>query len=646
MSYDLTDASPKGQCHDTAPLRIVVSWGKSPIRGNLFAVDYQALCHGVDSAFERFARQGYNTLYVMPQPYRSPEGAVPWVADLTPEEDDFERALRAGKVEQLQEEACFAQVIAALRRNRLKAVFNAGVWLPQTWYRAHPEAISRLPDQTVQYDKNFQENQAQVFMPCFRSPEFLNYTRASIRTWLQTCTTLPGFEDVLCRVSISDTDGLRLTPGGAPLFIEHQDTHDRDWCHCERCVQAFREYLKQRLQKDATLDALGLAEADLETMRMPLSPGVPEPERFARDRLPETPAGRRLWFVASQFWTESVATWADTIRGTLREFYPEAELATVSKYTVCRPLTDYPRVARDNRVFLMDSYPMELGRNWNLTSYLFDVEVYQSAAAAAGQALVAHAQAYDNPRPGHVSQPPNPGQYLQQYIGCLARGVAAIVDFAMDHAVDLCSPEDATAMLPATEVDCVVAERQTTVSQLEEIFRHTRPYEGAVLLRYHRPSLCGTGEVTGDKKDGFPGALPSLADCLLAEYRAWKGRGVPVRMVWDDSSAEPTLPARHEIMLQGEHVADIDLYVRQGEDRYVVTLINLRSETRRAEILIALEGENMGHWRAQSVAGATLTAAASLQGLRVTCDLAALAWSVFEVHADTPCPKGDFTCQH
>jgi hypothetical protein len=55
MSCDLTDASPKGQCHDTAPLRIVVSWGKSPIRGNLFAVDYQALCHGVDSAFERYA---------------------------------------------------------------------------------------------------------------------------------------------------------------------------------------------------------------------------------------------------------------------------------------------------------------------------------------------------------------------------------------------------------------------------------------------------------------------------------------------------------------------------------------------------------------------------------------------------------------
>lgn len=613
-------------------LRIVTSWGKSPTRGNLFVMDSEALYREFDPACERFARQGYNTLYVMSHPYRSPQGAVPWEADLTPDDADFPRAARAGDAERRREEACFARVLASMRRHHLKAIFNAGVWVPQSWYRAHPDAVSRFPDQSPQFDKNFLGDGARVFNPCFRSPEFLDYTRRSIRAWLRACAGTPDFESVLCRVALGEAIGARLDDrDGVPLFIEHQDTHDREWCHCERCARMFREHLRERLGQGSAPGAPGLDGNDVTALRVPLSPGLADQEQFARDQLPDTPAGRRLWLAASQFWSEGVAAWAAVIRETLREFYPEAELATISKYPVCRPLTNYPLVARGNRVFLADPYPMESGTNWSLTRYLFDLEVWQSSSHAAGQTLITHAQAYDNPRPGHVSRAPTPDEYLQQHVACLSRGVAAIVDFAMDHALDLCSPDDANALLPAAEVDRVVDLRQSILRRLEPVFDKTCSYDGAVVLRYHLPSLCGVDASTVGGVEGFPGAQPSRAGCLLEEYRAWKQRGVPVRMAWDEQSAEPTLPERHEFRLQGDDPGDWDLVVRAGEDRYVVTLINLRTQPREAEVAVALNGETMRSWQPSPAAGAPIDATWGTDGLRVRSSLPGLAWTVFEI---------------
>jgi hypothetical protein len=629
MSKNMNQSQPEPT---DVGLRIITSWGKSPVRGNLFIMDSAALYRDFNAACARFARQGFNTLYFLSNPYRSPEGVVPWEMDLTPDDADFARAAAVGDAERQREEAIFARILESMRQHNLKALFNAGVWSSQVWFRAHPEAISLLPDQTPQFDKNFLGDGARVFNPCFRSPEFLDHVRNSTRAWMRSCAGNPDFSSILCRVELTDTGELRLAgPDGMPLFIEHQDTHDRDWCHCTRCERDFRKYLQAQLRDGATASSLGLSSGDVSSIHLPLSPGINPDGPFADRAIPNTPEGERFWLAASKFWTAGVAQWTRVIRDTLREFYPRTELATISKYPVCQPLTNYPQVARGNKIFLMDSYPMESGTYWNLARYTFDIEVYQSSTEPAGQALMAHTQAYDNPRPGHLSRPPTPGQFLQQHVACLSRGVTTVVDFAMEHAVDLFTPGDGNNLLPDAEVDQVVESRQAILAQIEPLFRGTRIYRGGVVLRYHLPSLCGRKAGPSDESGHFPGYQSNRVELLLSSYRSWKDRGAAVCVAWDEQNAEPTLPDHHEFQLQGTDVASWDLFIRIGKNRYVVSLINLLEKPRHSTLAISLSGQEMRNWRLGTTAGAT--PASRLQGdtLQITCAIDASAWTVFEL---------------
>jgi hypothetical protein len=447
---------------------------------------------------------------------------------------------------------------------------------------------------------------------------------------MRICQTLPDFDEVLCQVTVCGDGILRLSEQGMPLFIEHQDTSDRDWCHCARCELAFRKHLAHRLQEGASPGDLGLSSSDVTGIPLPLSPGV-APREFTDRQLPDTPEGERLWHEASKFWTASVAGWTQTLRRTLREFYPSAELATISKYPICRPLTDYAAVAQGNRVFLMDPYPMESGSHWNLSSYLFDIEVYQSAAESAGQALMPHAQAFDNPRPGRTSRPPSPDEYLQQYVGAMSRGASTVVDFTMNHVVELCGPDHGQSRLSELEVDGIVKRRMAIASLLEHAYRGTRCYRGGVLLRYHLPSLCGTESPHPEEAANWPGGRVSLAENLFADYRSWKKRGVPVHVIWDRDGSQPTIPDHHEFCLQGSARGDLDMFIRTGDGRYVVTIINLCPHPRDMHLTIALKGWAKGNWKFQGLAGPEPIAEWTEKEMRVTSRLSGLAWMVFEL---------------
>jgi|GEM_PF-5598932 len=162
---------------DSVP-RIIASCPDTPTRKYLFATDPSPAYVDFDETCERLVQQGYNTLYFLFNPYRSPEGAVACEEDLTPEEPDFDRALKVGPAERQRDEALFTRILASLRKHRLKVIHNAGVWTPQTWFRAHPESISRFPDQAPQYDSQsgivhvmtsfFQKRECGTYTPSFR----------------------------------------------------------------------------------------------------------------------------------------------------------------------------------------------------------------------------------------------------------------------------------------------------------------------------------------------------------------------------------------------------------------------------------------------------------------------------------------------
>lgn len=275
--------------------------------------------------------------------------------------------------------------------------------------------------------------------------------------------------------------------------------------------------------------------------------------------------------------------------------------------------------------------------SWNMLRYLFDIEIYQSAAENAGQALMVHAQAFDNPRPGHISRPPTASEYLQQFVGCMARGAAAVVDLAMNHAIDL--HDGKISLLPDREVDNTARRRQALISKLEQINNNTQCYRKGIMLRYHLPSLCGTDAPKSESQNGYPGYRPNRAEHLLDEYRAWKQRGVPVCVVWDEQRSGPIIPDQFEFYLEGSDTSDYDLFIRTGYNRYIVSLINLRSESRNAEMAILLDGQIMSDWQVGAMIGEDVESFLSGGVLHVRCALPGLTWTVFEIR-----PYGRHKC--
>ena len=281
----------------------------------------------------------------------------------------------------------------------------------------------------------------------------------------------------------------------------------------------------------------------------------------------------------------SIAGWRAGIVKAVRQFYPDGEAMMISKYPKGPFLTDYPSIDRGCKTFLMDSYPMEGSRKWELLRWLCDLEVYQSAAEHQGQAIVAHLQAYDNsswsPAPCRAAWPE---EFAQQHLAMIARGVGATVSWGFAHVVRLAPHGKQQGLLPQATVDDIVRRRHAVMERVQQASRGTVPYRKGVLLRYNPLENCN----------------PHGAAAVYARYKSWKDRGTPVSLVWDDKQAGETVPEQFEFLLEGD-ARDTDMAIRAGECSYLVTLINLRDEPRDLHLRVCLKGEDMARYVASRI---------------------------------------------
>ena len=595
-------------------LHAIASWKSSPDVGYFFAFDAVNFYRNIEPEMKAASDAGFNALYLIYHPYRSEDGRpTPWQEHIPLNDPDFASVPKPGPEARNAEAQTFQRILAACQKHGLKTMFNVGCWTPQKWFRENPNAISKLPDNSPQYDWIFQKdfNGKRILTPCFRSPRFLSYAETVVRAWLRQYRGSKVFEAVLPRVRVTNRFEVRLDGQGAPLFYIHQDTIDRDWCHCSTCQVAFREYLRKRygsvdrVNSELHTDFTSLGEATI-----PLSPHVSGRHRFKAIDPVSDPARKRLWYEAARFWSEGIAGWRARIIGAVREFYADAEVMMISKYPLGAFLTDYPLIARDGKLFLMDSYPMESALEWNLLRYFFDIEVYQSAAEQQGQALVAHLQAYDNLLPSHITRAPSPDEFRQQHIGLVGRRVGATVTFVFEHAVQLSPAGTRGRYVP--EPMKIAGQWQKTMESIEQVYRGAVRYRGGVVVRYNPLENCN----------------PKGAQRTFARYKYWKDRGVPVRILWDEKQSGETVPGAFEFMVEGEGARDVDLVLCEKEQGYLVSLTNLRANKREVRMRVRLKGQDMGKWKIQSLFGLPMSAERSGGDLICKTELGPLASAV------------------
>jgi hypothetical protein len=572
-------------------LRAISSWKSSPDVGYFFAFDAVKFYGNIEAEMKAVSEAGFNTLYLIYHPYRSEDGRpTPWQDHIPLNDPDFASVPPPGPDAGKAEERTFQRILAACQKYGLKTMFNVGCWSPQKWFRENPAAISKLPDGSPQHDRIFLRSFGgkRILTPCFRSSRFISYTEAVVRTWLRQYKGSRVFEAVLPRVRVTDRFEVRLDPAGLPLFYIHQDTIDRDWCHCATCQGAFREYLRRRFGSIGRVNSeLHTEFASLDEASIPLSPYVPDRGRFKVIDPVKDPTKKRLWYEAALFWSESIAGWRSRLTSAVREFYPDAEVMMISKYPASPFLTDYPLIARDGKLFLMDSYPMESALRWNVLRYFFDIEVYQSGAEQQGQTLVAHLQAYDNRLPNHVNRAPSPEEYRQQHIGLLGRRVGATVTLAFEHAAQL-SPGGAEGRYLPDAMN-IVRQWHRTLEPVEQAYRGATRYRGGVVVRYNPLENCN----------------PKGAHGTFDRYKYWKDRGVPVRVVYDEKQASETVPDAFEFMVEGDGPRDVDLVVCEAKQGYLVSLTNLRATRRGIRLRVKLNGQDMRRWKVCQILGTT-----------------------------------------
>jgi hypothetical protein len=585
---------------DRPMLRAISSWkASSPDVAYFFAFDSVDFYRNIEPEMRAASDAGFNTLYLIYHPYRSEDGgATPWQEHIPLNDPDFASAPPVRPGDREAEERTFRNILAACRKHRMKVMFDVGCWAPQKWYRENPEAASKLPDDTPQYDRIFEKSWGRrILAPCFRSRRFLAYSETVIRKWLQQYRKSLAFEDVLARVAITNRFEIRLDPQGAPAFFIHQDTIDRDWCHCSQCRIAFRDYLHRRFGDVAAINSQLLTDfASLEQVAIPLSPNALNRRRFAAQDALADPRHQRLWYEAARFWSEGIAAWRARLVASVREFYPNGEVLMISKYPMTPLLTDYPLIARDGKMFLMDSYPMETSQTWNLLRYFFEIEVYQSAAEQQGQALMAHLQAYENKLRNRPSRAPSPEEFRQQHVGLIARRVGATVTFTFDHKTQLSPGGRSGEYVP--DAMRVNGQWNKQVEAIEQAYSGATRYRDGVVVRYNPLATCN----------------PKGAAQAIARYRYWKNRGVPVSVLWDEKSAAETVPESFEFTLAAGSVGEMDLVVSRKDSGYVLALTNLAARSRDATVRVRLKGEDMSRWRARPVWGPPVAVSQSGDG--------------------------------
>ena len=580
-----------------------------------FAFDPVKFYRNVDAEMKALKAAGFNTLYVLYNPYRSEDGRpTPWQDDIPLNDPDF-KGVAAPTAAQLEaEDRMFANILAACRKSGMKAMFNAACWTPQKWLRENPSAISRFPDGSPQYDEIFERFGCSIFTPCFRSTRFFEYTERTLRGWVARYAKSADFQAVLLRARVSDRYEIRLDDAGFPVFYIHQDTIDRNWCHCAVCQSAFRKELLARYGSLERLNReLGTSFGAPEQIAIPLSPNVRKPERFTATALHDDPTKQRLWYEAAEFWSRSIEGWRERIVATVRAQLPSAEVLMISKYPLGAFLTDYPLIARKGKLFLMDSYPMESELNWSLLRYFFDIEVYQSAAEQQGQALFAHVQAYHNKLRNRPSRAPSEEEYRQQHVGLIARRVGAQMTFVFDHAAQIGDAKQREE--DRADSMAVVSAWHQKLPKIEEEFRGAVPYMRGVIVRYNPLANCN----------------PKGALAAFRRYRYWKERGVPVRVQWDEKSAAETVPESFEFQLDGAGPHRVDLVVCECAGGYRVVLTNLMATEQTVKLRVRLTGQAMERWKARPIHGPAIDVKSDGNALLCAATLGPFAATVFSL---------------
>jgi hypothetical protein len=138
------------------------------------------------------------------------------------------------------------------------------------------------------------------------------------------------------------------------------------------------------------------------------------------------------------------------------------------------------------------------------------------------------------------------------------------------------------AMDTVTEL---VKQQHARLERVERLCRGTAPYRGGVVLRYNPLATCN----------------PAGAGPLLARYKFWKDRGLPVSVVWDEQRADETVPEQFEFALEGDDTRDTDLAIRSGDGSHVATLTNLRNTSRDLRLRVRLRGQDMGRYEAHRI---------------------------------------------
>lgn len=550
-------------------LKVIPLFQKTPDSPYLFAYPHgPESIDDLDNAMKSVKEMGFNTIFFMANYYRSEDGSgVSWKEDLPFDDPQYHNYQTTDKDRKKIDEE-FIHFIKSAQKHDLKIVFNVGTWMPQTWFRKHPDAISRLPDGEPLYDINFQNRGVSVYLPCFRSNEFRLHSKRVIQAWLKKYENDPVFQEVICRVS-TDSNNIYLDPNGMPVFFIHQDTYDREWCCCERCQKDFQAYLQSKYQ---TINDLNLKlDTNFTGFGNIALPAYPPRRNF------DSPG--TLWFDAVQFWSEGILEWKNGILCEVKEFYPDANISPITKYPFAPLLTDFKYISQGSRIFYSDPYPMEHGFNWNLLRYLYQVEVYQSAAKQNGQILLSHLQGFENLLPKSPTRAPTVAEFKQQHFGLFARGVTSNLTFTFNLMVDLL--DDNGKLINEGKTKIIVKDWHETLKKIDEKLHNTTEYTKTVILRYNPQSLCSM----------------TKAQELFKEYEQWKSRGVPVRVVWDDNSAQPDIPDSFEFRLTGD-ATDWDMFIRKDKDkkRYLIFVTNLSDKSRKGNLSVDLEGEDMRNW--------------------------------------------------
>ncbi|MCL5742765.1 MAG: beta-galactosidase, partial [Acidobacteria bacterium] len=294
-------------------LRAISSYMSCPDVGYFFAFDSVKFYRNIDRDMKAVRDAGFNVLYLLYMPYRSEDGQpTPWQEDIPLNDPDFASVPPPGPEAAGDEAETFRRILAACRKHGLKTMFNVGCWTPQKWLRENSDAISKFPGDSPQYDRIFEKNFGgkHILTPCFRSPKFLGHTEAVVRAWLRQYRGSSAFEAVLPRVRATDRFEIRLDDQGVPLFYIHQDTIDRNWCHCSTCQVAFRTHLRQRYGSIGRVNsALRTGFASFDEAAIPLSPFVPERHRFKAIDPVADPGKKQLWYEAACFWSSGIAGW-------------------------------------------------------------------------------------------------------------------------------------------------------------------------------------------------------------------------------------------------------------------------------------------------------------------------------------------------